>query len=305
MENPVQIKVYDQPTHFLAAVEPTLSKQQAMNSLMLGLSQGFASGSLAEAKAKGCLRLAAAWRGKDFVAATMLSSPNDQVGNFIVTEAADPEAINALASDLQDAIAQDKLLFTGVVGEEATVSRYGQYFEANGYENMGVMGQGIYRCRQVIMPLANDELNVRLATPADRDIIGKWLKAFILEAVPQDLGDRSESEALAHCLAIADAKIARGQQWLAERGGEPLTMAATTRELGKTISVNGVYTPPEHRCRGYGSLVTAVVTDTLLAAGKDEVHLYTDLANPTSNKIYQNIGYEFVGNSRHVLLKPS
>jgi hypothetical protein len=60
------------------------------------------------------------------------------------------------------------------------------------------------------------------------------------------------------------------------------------------VRIGPVYTPPEHRRRGYGSAVTAAVTAEQLAAGRTFCFLYTDLANPTSNKIYTEIGYELV-----------
>jgi predicted GNAT family acetyltransferase len=55
--------------------------------------------------------------------------------------------------------------------------------------------------------------------------------------------------------------------------------------------IGPVYTPPELRGRGYGSALTAAVTERLLGSGLRFCFLYTDLANPTSNSIYQRIGY--------------
>ena len=58
-----------------------------------------------------------------------------------------------------------------------------------------------------------------------------------------------------------------------------------------------MYTPPQLRGQGYGSAVTAHATKQCLARGLDYCFLYTDLSNPTSNKIYMNIGYERVCDS--------
>ena len=52
-----------------------------------------------------------------------------------------------------------------------------------------------------------------------------------------------------------------------------------------------VYTPPELRGHGYASAVVAALSQRLLDAGHQYCALYTDLANPTSNSIYQKIGY--------------
>jgi len=57
--------------------------------------------------------------------------------------------------------------------------------------------------------------------------------------------------------------------------------------------IGPVYTPSEFRRRGFGSAVTAHVTRELLERGA-RVMLYTDAANPTSNGIYQAIGYRLI-----------
>jgi predicted GNAT family acetyltransferase len=70
----------------------------------------------------------------------------------------------------------------------------------------------------------------------------------------------------------------------------------TTSHGPRTIAV---YTPPKQRCRGYGSAVTAAATRAVLEAGAVPV-LYTDLANTTSNRIYQELGYYPVEDRLHV-----
>ncbi len=55
--------------------------------------------------------------------------------------------------------------------------------------------------------------------------------------------------------------------------------------------VGPVYTPPELRGRGYAGGATAAVSQAVLDAGATEVVLYTDRDNPTSNALYQRLGY--------------
>jgi GNAT superfamily N-acetyltransferase len=73
--------------------------------------------------------------------------------------------------------------------------------------------------------------------------------------------------------------------------GEPVSMAGHQIPSFGVCRISLVYTPPEHRGRGYGSAVTAHVSALLVDRGLQPC-LYTDLANPTSNKIYAAIGYE-------------
>jgi hypothetical protein len=63
-------------------------------------------------------------------------------------------------------------------------------------------------------------------------------------------------------------------------------------ETPNGIRIGPVYTPPEVRNRGYASALTAAASADQLARGRRFCFLFTDLANPTSNKIYQAIGYE-------------
>ena len=69
-------------------------------------------------------------------------------------------------------------------------------------------------------------------------------------------------------------------------------MAALTRQVAGRARVGPVYTPPGLRGHGYASAATAAVSQQALDAGAGDVVLFTDLANPVSNSIYQRIGYQ-------------
>jgi predicted GNAT family acetyltransferase len=66
------------------------------------------------------------------------------------------------------------------------------------------------------------------------------------------------------------------------------------------IRINAVYTPPEFRRRGYASACVAEVSQRMLDSGRKFCFLFTDLANPTSNKIYKAIGYRHVADGQHI-----
>jgi predicted GNAT family acetyltransferase len=80
----------------------------------------------------------------------------------------------------------------------------------------------------------------------------------------------------------------------------PVSLAGFGGPTPNGIRIGPVYTPPEHRNRGYGTAVTAAVTQLLLARSHRFCFLYTDLANPTSKSIYVRIGYEPVCDSREL-----
>jgi predicted GNAT family acetyltransferase len=113
-----------------------------------------------------------------------------------------------------------------------------------------------------------------------------WLKAFKDEALPG--GPDQDWE------RMADRNIAgHGRQiffWVDD--GRPVSLTGVGGLTPHGVRVGPVYTPPELRGRGYASNLVAGVSQLQLDAGRDFVFLFTDLANPTANKIYQAIGYE-------------
>ena len=120
-----------------------------------------------------------------------------------------------------------------------------------------------------------------IATEADRDLLVRWWYAFTAEL--DDFAVEVEQ-------AVA-ARIAYGGVLVWHADGEPVSIAGTTRAVAGMARVAPVYTPPEHRGRGYAAAATAAVTRRLLDAGTRDVLLFTDLANPTSNRLYRRLGY--------------
>jgi predicted GNAT family acetyltransferase len=82
-----------------------------------------------------------------------------------------------------------------------------------------------------------------------------------------------------------------------EDEGRMVSITAYGNPTPHGIRLGPVYTPPELRGRGYASACVAAVSHYLLDAGRKQCFLFTDLANPTSNKIYQAIGYRAVGDA--------
>jgi predicted GNAT family acetyltransferase len=99
-----------------------------------------------------------------------------------------------------------------------------------------------------------------------------------------------------------DEVAATTDRWLAGRGrtlhlwedGEVVSLVGAGGRTPNGIRIGPVYTPPAARRRGYASALFAAVSQAELDAGRRFCFLFTDLANPTSNHIYQAIGYEAV-----------
>ena len=121
-------------------------------------------------------------------------------------------------------------------------------------------------------------------------MLAQWVHNFNVEAslAPMDL---------AEARGLAERRVDAGDLFVWEDGGRPLSMAIKSRPTSHGITVSLVYTPPELRNHGYASACVAALSQQLLDAGWEFCTLYTDLANPTSNSIYQRIGYRPVCDS--------
>jgi GNAT superfamily N-acetyltransferase len=149
----------------------------------------------------------------------------------------------------------------------------------------------LYRLGRLLPPDPAPPGQARVATTADSGLLLDWLEAFGREADGHGGPDLQRT--------VAD-RLSYGGLTLWESGG-PVSMAGVTRAVAGQARVGPVYTPPERRGKGFGGAVTAAVSQAAKDAGVGEVLLYTDLANPTSNALYQRLGYEPVSDSVQLL----
>ncbi len=144
----------------------------------------------------------------------------------------------------------------------------------------------IYKLEQVKPPLPVSGY-LRPATLEDAPLIIDWMGAFEREALPHTQTPRAELER--RVLKLLAPPTPRAYLWVDE---QPVTLVGHAPPALNSVRIGPVYTPPSARRRGYASAGVAAVSQLLLDAGYQFCCLYTDLANPTSNKIYMDIGYE-------------
>ncbi|MBM2619124.1 GNAT family N-acetyltransferase [Actinoplanes sp. LDG1-06] len=140
----------------------------------------------------------------------------------------------------------------------------------------------LYRLGSLIFPPEPPSGHARFARPEDSGLVQGWLLAF-----HDEIGERRPADPA----AAVDDRVAYGGVLLWEDGGQPVAMAMCSQPEAGMVRVQIVYTPPVRRGRGYGGAVTVVATQAALDSGARDVVLNTDLANPTSNALYQRLGY--------------
>lgn len=153
------------------------------------------------------------------------------------------------------------------------------------------MEQRLFRLDGLIPPTGVPG-SARRAGTRDRPLLLDWYRAFAEEAEARSM-DLERS---------VDRMLASGGAWI-WLDAEPVSLAVRRAPAEGSARVGPVYTPPQCRGHGYGSAVTAVATQDILDDSAIPV-LFTDLANPTSNAIYQRLGYRPVGDYVSVAVGP-
>jgi uncharacterized protein len=179
----------------------------------------------------------------------------------------------------------------GVVGPKPTVDEFRELWLSRQRCSLkSTIEQRIYSLRRAIPPRSVAG-KLRAATEVDRACVTGWSLAFI-----KDCGLTDSPESVLRNVSTA---LGNGSRVLWEVDGEPVSMAGYGGRTPSGIRINWVYTPPPYRRHGYASAVVAALSQKLLDDGRRFCFLYTDLANPTSNSIYQRIGYKPVCDSAH------
>lgn len=168
----------------------------------------------------------------------------------------------------------------GVTGEIGAARAFADHWaDREGGKWVTHLSLRIHVLESVKFPETPPAGGLRVATDADTDRVRDWLVRFVDET---DAALQIE-EFVRFAVGERRARI-----W-EDRGPRCLVVAA--RETPGCGTINAVYTPMEHRRRGYATAAVAALSQELLNGGKQVCALYTDLANPTSNSIYAAIGY--------------
>jgi predicted GNAT family acetyltransferase len=268
----MRLTTYPTAAAFLDAVRPTLAEHEAEHHLVLGVAEAAAIG-----RAPNADLFAASVDDADGLALAALMTRGRPL--LIASDRTD---VAAASVSLWDALYSEQLQPKHVIGAVGQIEGVmGQWARTTGRDATVAMRQRAYKLTSVdLLPPTSGML--RGATLADLDLVAGWISEFEAEALAAVMPQSTK--------ASAERRIAAGEihLWC---DPQPRTMAASARPTKRAIAVNGVYTPPRWRRRGYATACVAALSELLLARGFEFCVLYTDLANPTSNGIYTRIGY--------------
>ena len=221
------------------------------------------------------------------VRATAVQTPPHNV----IVAAESPDDVESLARGLRE----HGLEFPGVVGMAPLAQAFAAAWCAGrSWTSADDRASRLFRLDDLVGPRAARG-SARLATTEDLDLVLAWFEAFVLEISGVRAGDiRSAYE----------KRIAEGRVVIWETDEAVVSYLGYSPVLAGHARIGPVYTPPAHRGLGYASNLVAHASQHLLELGAVPT-LFTDLANPTSNAIYQAIGYRPVGDAAEISFQPT
>jgi uncharacterized protein len=281
----MRLTEHERPEQFLATASPLLLRDEARHNLVFGV-----CATLTEAPAT--FPNFGLWTVEDaseILAAALMTEPF----NLLVAKSHVEAAMRFLAEELH----RHDVRPPGVGGALPEAADFAAAWEELAHVSGRVrMRQGIYRAVEALLPEGVPG-RMRLASREDRGFILECFRAFEAESIPADAA-RGETEAnVDNRLASATGGVAIWQD------EAPVSIAGFGGKTPHGMRIGPVYTPREHRRRGYASALVAQLTTELLGRGNDYCFLYTDLANPGANRIYQAVGYAYVCESVDIVFE--
>ncbi len=271
---------YENANDFLTQCEEFMAQNESANNLIIGLAKRVAS--------TPSVATAPLFYG--------ILDNNKVVGAALRTDRNRPLSVTSMPTKavicLFESINES---LAGIIGEISTADAFAQLYKENTNSKTSTsMDQLIYQLEKVEMPHTHGATMIKI-TEDHRDVVKRFYIGFLNDCFPDDEFTEEDLK------VMLDRFIAQPSSYLLQTAnGKLVSMAAILRETENTSCISYVYTPPEERGNGYASILTALLSQKALDSGKKFCNLFTDKSNPTSNSIYQKIGYMMIGESKHI-----
>ncbi|MGG4016486.1 GNAT family N-acetyltransferase [Priestia megaterium] len=274
----IQLHRYREVQEFKNQVELLLSKNEVLHNLALGILHGLNESSKPNF-------MGVIFKDSRVVLVLLQTHPKQIILSQIqkLTEGELSEAAELL----------QEIDIPGLVGERQTVLYLSQKLaDLKNQEASLKMDQRIYRLDKVKKAADAEGMLVK-ARLEHLSLVTEWVREFMYI-----IGEPISKE---QAVKTGEAFIKAGRLFLWEVNGKCVSIANATRPTAHNVTINFVYIPQKERKKGYASSCVSTLSQLMLDEGFQTTSLYTDMTNPTSNKIYMEIGYEHVADSALVL----
>jgi GNAT superfamily N-acetyltransferase len=283
----MELRFFDDPATFLEVAGTTLAEQPVLSTVIAGIAERVRAqreAGIAWPDGVPCW-FAAVLDGDEIVGTAMRTAPFGDYPAYLMPMP--DEAVHLLAATLLDrgepVLGANGALpavrtfcedMAAATGRQARVGQHTRLFELGDLvEPRPVAGR------------------LRPATPFEQPLVASWYDAFMADADEQAGREPGDSPHESPTDDEMSRRIESGRVFVwVDDDDHPVNVTAATAPAYGVSRIGPVYTPREQRGRGYASAAVYAVSALLREAGERPC-LFTDQANPTSNKIYEAVGY--------------
>ncbi|MEJ7767779.1 MAG: GNAT family N-acetyltransferase [Chitinophagaceae bacterium] len=267
-----KVKTYKTPQEYLNETEAVLDERELENNLILGICNGFPD----KSKEMAHCRFINSFDNGRIKASSIMTIPKAIVSGY--------RANGSDIRKLADYYSTHQIDLVGVFGESLYADCFAGFYPK---QTVGVKTMIVHQLREV-NEIALTGGTFGIATNADIDILSEWTNNFYEESklVPRKTSDEIASTVKSY--------LGNGDLFTWTDNGEIVSMAGIVRKTRHIGIVGFVYTPRDKRGHGYATSCVTKLSECILQTGFKSCGLFTDKSNPTSNKIYQRIGYEAI-----------
>lgn len=273
----MKLHKFEDAREFYLQVKDYLLRHEAMHYLLLGISNALIN----NPEKYNCQPYLAAVELDTSIIAVAMQTPPRPV---LLSQISNLAAVELIAQDLYSH--QPSLL--GVNSPHAESEAFAKSWIAlTGQSYQMKLALRAFKLEQVQIT-ATPPGYLRVVDKGDKQLLKQWHQAFLCEAFGKP--ESGSQNWVNYQLKNQTAYLWENQ--------EPVSLACQTGITPNGVGIGTVYTPKKHRGKGYATACVAKLSQYLLKKGYKYCFLFTDLANPTANHIYQSIGYQPVGDWR-------
>jgi GNAT superfamily N-acetyltransferase len=283
----MELRFFDDPVAFLDVAGDALAEQPVLSTVIAGVAERIAAqraAGIAWPEGVPCW-FAVVLDGDDIVGTTMRTAPFGDYPAYLMPMPDD--AVHLLSKTLLD---RDEPVL-GANGALPAVQTFCEDMAAATGRTARV-GQHtrLFELGDLVEPRPVPG-RLRPSTLGERDLVASWYAAFMADADEQAGREPGESPHEVPTDEELERRIGSGRVFVwVDEDDVPVNVTAATPPAYGVSRIGPVYTPKEQRGKGYGSAAVYAVSALLRQSGERPC-LFTDQANPTSNKIYEAIGY--------------
>ncbi len=148
-------------------------------------------------------------------------------------------------------------------------------------------------------PLRSGTAAGRKIRDEDVDILTEWRTGYEVETI----GAKDTPELRSETRERVKRLLTEKRGWILHVQGNPVSTCGFNAAVAEAVQLGGVWTPAEHRSKGYARSVVAAALSDARADGVPHAILFTGLDNIPAQKAYESLGFERIGNYRIILLK--